>query len=214
MLFIVLSLIAGVVASPPAYNSRPYANVHNRQAGSYNSSSVEVDLGYSTYRGFVNSSSNLDVFLGIRFAAPPVGSLRWQAPRAAVLNNSAVIDATSYPAQCPQGYDNAGGIDSPVDNSASNEDCLFLNIWRPNNVTGPLPVFFYIHGGGYGAGNGQTDFTPIVNTNENKFVAVGIQYRLGAFGFLASDEVYRKGVVNAGLLDQHLALQVCLSPSI
>lgn len=49
--------------------------------------------------------------------------------------------------------------------------------------------------------------TEILNTNNNDFVAVSIQYRLGAFGFLSSDEVFRKGVVNAGILDQHFALQ-------
>lgn len=49
--------------------------------------------------------------------------------------------------------------------------------------------------------------TSIIQQNDNKFVAVTIQYRLGAFGFLASDEVFRNGVVNAGLLDQEFALQ-------
>lgn len=49
--------------------------------------------------------------------------------------------------------------------------------------------------------------TDIINTNNNTFVAVSIQYRLGAFGFLSSDELYRNGVVNAGILDQHFSLQ-------
>lgn len=61
--------------------------------------------------------------------------------------------------------------------------------------------------GGNGAGNGQYDFTSIINANNNDFVGVAIQYRLGAFGFLASDEVSRYGVVNAGILDQNFALQ-------
>jgi carboxylesterase type B len=65
----------------------------------------------------------------------------------------------------------------------------------------------YIHGGGYGTGNGQQDFTDLMTTTGNSFVVVGIQYRLGPFGFLASDEVVKKGVANAGLLDQFFALQ-------
>ena len=70
-----------------------------------------------------------------------------------------------------------------------------------------LPVLVWIHGGGYGAGGGGFDFTPIIGTNDNTFVVVSIQYRLGAFGFLSSDEVYRMGTPNAGILDQQLALQ-------
>jgi carboxylesterase type B len=86
------------------------------------------------------------------------------------------------------------------------EDCLFLNVQSPANATN-LPVLIWIHGGGYGAGSGRQDFSDLLTTNENRFVVVSIQYRLGPFGFLASDELYRRGVVNAGLLDQLFALQ-------
>jgi carboxylesterase type B len=65
----------------------------------------------------------------------------------------------------------------------------------------------YIHGGGYGYGNANQDLSSIIAANDNGFIGVGIQYRLGAFGFLASDEVSRFGVVNAGLRDQMFALQ-------
>lgn len=65
----------------------------------------------------------------------------------------------------------------------------------------------YIHGGGYGTGNGQQDFTDLMKQNGKSFVAVGIQYRLGPFGYLSSDEVVKNGVANAGLLDQFFALQ-------
>lgn len=68
-------------------------------------------------------------------------------------------------------------------------------------------MLVWIHGGGYGSGNGQPDLTRIINANNNSFVGVAIQYRLGAFGFLSSDEVFRNGVANAGALDQHFALQ-------
>lgn len=64
-----------------------------------------------------------------------------------------------------------------------------------------------VTGGGYGLGNGQENMVPLITANNNTFVVVAIQYRLGAFGFLSSDELYRNGVVNAGLLDQHFALQ-------
>lgn len=94
----------------------------------------------------------------------------------------------------------------PVPQANASEDCLTLNVWAPSSTHEALPVFVWIHGGGCGAGNGQEDMPPLITANNNSFVGISIQYRLGAFGFLSSDEVYRKGVVNAGLLDQQLAL--------
>lgn len=115
--------------------------------------------------------------LRIRFAAPPTGTLRWQAPAAPPVDRGAPIDATAYAPQCPQGPD-AGYRITSVNQTLSNEDCLFLNVWSPNNVTGPLPVLVYIHGGGYGAGNGRLDWSSIINTNGNQFIGVSIQYRV------------------------------------
>ncbi|KAK0911076.1 hypothetical protein LTR02_003514 [Friedmanniomyces endolithicus] len=206
MLFHLAALVAFAVASPTSYVARPYAHAAKRQS-SYDSSNLKVDLGYSIYEGYSNATAKLDVFQGIRFAAPPLGSLRWQAPRAPEQNRSSTIPATAYAPTCPQSGDSAYGTVQPANQSLASEDCLFLNIWTPSNATGPLPVFVWIHGGGYGAGSGRQDLTAFINSNDNAFVGVTIQYRLGAFGFLSSDEVYRKGVVNAGLLDQHLALQ-------
>lgn len=68
-------------------------------------------------------------------------------------------------------------------------------------------MLVWIHGGGYGLGNGHQDMTEIINTNNNSFIGVTIQHRIGAFGFLSSAEVFSNGVVNAGLLDQYFALQ-------
>ena len=68
-------------------------------------------------------------------------------------------------------------------------------------------MLVYIHGGGYGQGRGNVDFSAMINTNNNSFIGVALQYRLGAFGFLSSDEVYRYGTVNAGLKDVTFALQ-------
>lgn len=206
MLLALTAIFGLAVASPAAYNSRPDAyNVYARQT-SYNSDSLQVDLGYEVYGGYSNATAGLNIFQGIRFAAPPVGELRWQAPQAPATNRSETINASSYAPICPQSLDVSTTI-QPTNETGASEDCLFLNVWSPSNATSPLPVLVWIHGGGYGAGSGRQDLTTIINTNGNSFVGVTIQYRLGAFGFLSSDEVYRKGVVNAGLLDQHLALQ-------
>lgn len=83
---------------------------------------------------------------------------------------------------------------------------MFLNVYAPANASN-LPVLVWIHGGGYGLGNGTQDLSFLINSNNKSFIGVSIQYRLGAFGFLAGDEVFRNGVVNAGILDQTFALQ-------
>ncbi|EMR71056.1 putative inactive carboxylesterase 4 protein [Eutypa lata UCREL1] len=133
----------------------------------------------------IASSSNISlgvVDLGIRFAAPPTGPLRWQPPQKPALNRSSVESAASYGPICPQSFNAVPGNDFVL----GDEDCLFLNVYAPAKAVN-LPVLVWIHGGG--------------------FIGVGIQYRLGAFGFLSSDEVLRNGVVNAGLLDQKFAFE-------
>jgi carboxylesterase type B len=139
----------------------------------------------------------------IRFAAPPVGNLRWQAPQSPQMHRDTVRNASTFGAQCPQSQ--LGGYGN-VPSASGSEDCLYLNVYSPPNAK-DLPVLVWIHGGGYGLDNGQQDLSKIMAANNNTFIGVAIQYRLGAFGFLSSDEVFRKGVVNAGLLDQHFALQ-------
>ncbi|CAI6243033.1 unnamed protein product [Periconia digitata] len=165
-------------------------------------STLQVDLGYAIYEGIANTSTGLNTFKGIRFAAPPVGSLRWQPPQPPIVNRTSIQKAGSYSAQCPQSLDAVPGQKYLL----GDEDCLFLNVYAPNNAVN-LPVLVWIHGGGYGFFHGKQDFSEIINTNNNSFIGVGIQYRLGAFGFLSSDEVFRYGTVNAGLLDQNFALQ-------
>ncbi|KAI1331668.1 carboxylesterase [Xylariaceae sp. FL0255] len=162
-----------------------------------------VDLGYSVYEGAYDTSFDQNLFYGIRFAQAPIGELRWQAPRAPLTNRTATIPATAYGSQCPQTPPAPG----PADASPSgDEDCLFINVIAPANKSG-LPVFFWIHGGGYGAGNGQFDLRQQISTNNNSYIAVTTQYRLGAFGFLSSNEVAAAGLLNAGLHDQRFALQ-------
>lgn len=102
---------------------------------------------------------------------------------------------------CPQAYPAVPG----VPNLPGNEDCLYLNVYAPAGARN-LPVLVWIHGGGYGFGDGTQDMADIINANDKGFIVVSIQYRLGAFGFLASKEVRNEGVVNAGILDQAFAL--------
>ncbi|KAH8892416.1 alpha/beta-hydrolase [Thozetella sp. PMI_491] len=163
---------------------------------------LTIDLGYGIYRGYHNDTTGLNVWKGIRFAQAPIGNLRWQAPRAPSADRGAVVNATTFGSNCPQTYPAVPG--APF--IPGNEDCLFLNVWAPPAAK-TLPVLVWIHGGGYGLGDGTQDMSSIINTNGNSFVVVSIQYRLGAFGFLASEEVKAKGALNAGILDQAFALQ-------
>ncbi|KAK0631088.1 Alpha/Beta hydrolase protein [Bombardia bombarda] len=164
-------------------------------------SSLIVDVGYAKYQGVYSAASGLNTWKGIRYARPPTGNLRWQPPVPPASNGGAVIQATNFGPTCPQGWLTL----FHVPYSPGNEDCLFLSVYAPANAHG-LPVLLYIHGGGYGLGDGTQNMTDMITSNNNRFVIVSIQYRLGAFGFLSSREVRKKGVVNAGMLDQVLTM--------
>ncbi|CZR52852.1 related to esterase [Phialocephala subalpina] len=193
-----LGLVANALANP---------RVHSRQSSSNTSSALVVDLGYGIYEGYYNATSQLNIFKGIRYAAPPTGILRWQKPQAPAVNRSQTISAKSYPLRCPQSND--APMPANYNFTASglgNEDCLFLSVFAPQNATN-LPVLVWIHGGGYGTGQGNNDLSELITTNSHGFLVVIIQYRLGAFGFLSSSEISHFGTPNAGLYDMNFSLQ-------
>lgn len=197
------ALVAGVVVSGLAV---PLAI---RDANDGSSAGLQVDLDYAIYEGVANSTTNLNSWLGIRYAAPPIGDLRWQPPQPPAQNRTSVTQADQYGSQCPQSSDNYNnpGAGELLAAEVASEDCLFLDVYAPSNATN-LPVLVWIHGGGYGMLNAHTwPVHNLVVANDNGFILVAIQYRLGAFGFLSSDEVFRFGTVNAGLHDQRFALE-------
>ncbi|KAL8698020.1 MAG: hypothetical protein Q9201_006798 [Fulgogasparrea decipioides] len=204
-LFAFFIFLFKIVSCSLIYNPRPFDTFLARRQSSEASSSAapEVDLGYERYQGVADPSTGLNTFKGIRYAAPPTGPRRWQAPAAPLLNREQLLPADTLPPSCSQ---STYSFSAPVYDFTGNEDCLFLSVYAPQNKTN-LPVLVWIHGGGYSAGQGDQDLSMIINTNNNSFIGVAIQYRLGAFGFLSSDEVYRYGAVNAGIRDQTFALQ-------
>ncbi|GAP83259.1 putative carboxylesterase family protein [Rosellinia necatrix] len=162
-----------------------------------------VDLGYAKYRGFYSPEYDQNIFNGIRYAAPPVGKLRWQLPQPPSWDRSQIFPAVDYAPQCPQSPSSPGPLPAVP---SGDEDCLFLNVIAPANKKW-LPVLVWIHGGGYGLGNNNyANFMPQVHTNGNSYVVVSIAYRLGAFGFLASADVKKNGVLNAAIHDMRFAL--------
>ncbi len=146
------------------------------------------------------AATNYGEYLGIPYAAPPVGALRLMAPRPAA-GWSGVRDATQFGSRCVQG----SGWDPGYENPILTEDCLYLNVYVPEHVRPGGPVLVWIHGGGYTGGAGQ-DTDPRKYIDQSGSIYVTVNYRLGALGFLDLPEL-GDGAGNFGLLDQQAALR-------
>ncbi|WP_353401548.1 carboxylesterase/lipase family protein [Duganella hordei] len=146
-------------------------------------------------------AGTLNTYLGVPFAAPPVGNLRWRAPQA-VVPWQGVKEAGSYAAACAQ---TAPWITNP-----KSEDCLYLNVWAPEKAK-RLPVIVWIHGGGYYGGTAAQPLYNGANLAQRGAVVVTVNYRLGIFGFFAHPELTAespdKASGNQGMLDQIAALR-------
>ncbi|KAI5799351.1 triacylglycerol lipase-like protein [Pyronema domesticum] len=160
-----------------------------------------VDLGYAQYNG-KSLDAGVNQYLGIRFAAPPVGDLRFRAP-VEPEKIAGVQDANSFGKLCL-------GTDSAYPSTSESEDCLFINVFTPSKATkdSNLPVWFFIQGGGYKSNmNPDYNGTDIIRQSGDNVVVVNFNYRTGAYGFLASEKVRKDGDLNAGLLDMRMALK-------
>jgi para-nitrobenzyl esterase len=147
-------------------------------------------------------------FLGIPYAAPPVGDLRWKPPAPAA-KWTGVRKATEFGAYCLQG--NVYG-DMNFRGATGSEDCLFLNVWAPAQPSATkLPVMVWIYGGGFAAGSTSEGRQDGTNLAQQSVVVVSMNYRLGIFGFFVHPELAKESGHNAagnyGLLDQLAALQ-------
>ncbi|GJE92631.1 carotenoid ester lipase precursor [Phanerochaete sordida] len=183
-----------------------------------------VRLDDATFIGVPNGLTNK--FLGIPFAKPPVGDLRFRLP-VANAPYSGTHNATQFGYSCaqqgsapvvlPPVFDNLtsviAGLEGNLDMSPVSEDCLTVNVWTPANLTKgtKLPVAVWIYGGGFEGGSSSTsDASALVNRSielGEPIVYVSLNYRLNAFGFLASKEVKAAGLGNIGLHDQRQALR-------
>ena len=164
----------------------------------------------TTSLGTLDGRDSADVvhWLGIPFAAPPVGRLRWKAPvRPARWNG--VRDASAFGPACVQTDRLAkmyGGAMDPI-----SEDCLTLNVWSASSKGAKKPVMVWIHGGGFTHGSGRASIYDGTRLAQKGAVVVTLNYRLGVFGFLAhpalSAESRTRGSGAYGFLDQVAALQ-------
>ena len=147
-------------------------------------------------------------YLGVPYAAPPIGNLRWRPPQPQVPWAPATLNLTAAAPACPQ-YNLAGA-------AAGNEDCLTLNVWAPNApASGGLPVLVWLHPGSFLAASSNLAAADGRRFAEERgAVVVHPNYRLGPFGFLAhaaltlEDRDYRSSG-NYGLADQRATLGWC-----
>jgi para-nitrobenzyl esterase len=152
--------------------------------------------------------SDVIVYQGVPFAAPPVGELRWRAPQP-VKARQGVLAADSYKPQCMQ-------VGSPLPTmpvEPVSEDCLYLNVWaRARSENRKRPVMVYVHGGQFRRGSPSTPLywgAELARTHD--VVIINIAYRIGALGFLVHPELTaeseHRASGNYGLLDMIAALR-------
>ncbi|KAI2466632.1 alpha/beta-hydrolase [Annulohypoxylon bovei var. microspora] len=160
---------------------------------------ARVNLGYAQYQGsLVGSEGGVAQYLGMRYAAPPTGDRRWRAPAEPEAEDSGDQAANAFGPICL-------GLGAAYPNSAQDEDCLYANVWAPANATvdSKLPVWLFIQGGGYNTNsNANWNGTYLLSQSNNSIVFVNFNYRVGLWGFLASERVRADGDLNGGLRDQ------------
>ncbi|THV05681.1 alpha/beta-hydrolase [Dendrothele bispora CBS 962.96] len=165
-----------------------------------NAQQPSVSLDYGTFIGSDDSSTGITSYLGIRFADPPTGELRWKAAVSPPSSNVGTVDATGFANICI-------GI-GQTGNQAS-EDCLFGNVFVPSGTTSDdgLPVMVWFHGGGFQSGSTR-DFDPtmLIKSSAHPMLFASFAYRLGALGFMGGSRIKEDGQLNIGLQDQRVAL--------
>jgi para-nitrobenzyl esterase len=139
------------------------------------------------------AQTSFNQWLGIPYAAPPVGQLRWQSPQPHQ-RWTTKLAAVTQPPGCP-----GSGT------STASEDCLQLDITAPTGVGSALPVILYIHGGGFTGGT-TSSYPEQELATGGPAIVVGIEYRLGVLGFLA-DEALGAHSGDFGLQDQQFAMK-------
>lgn len=165
-------------------------------------------LGYSSYNGAA-LPNGVTQWLGIRYAAPPLGDLRFAAPEDPPAVEG-VVEADAHGPICLKTPGDADEAAAFVPSPDTSEDCLFMDIYAPTDATekSRLPVMFFIQGGGFNENsNANFNGSGLVLASEMNIVVVTFNYRVGPYGFLASEEVLKGGSINNGLKDQRKALE-------
>jgi para-nitrobenzyl esterase len=169
--------------------------------------SLKVATEQGKISGKLADQGTMRAFLGIPYAAPPVGQLRFQPP-ATPASWTGVRDVTKFGSRCEQW---PIWKDYIFQDAGPSEDCLYLNVYTPATIKAGsrLPVMLWIHGGGYTAGSGSEPRYTDPALVHHGVIVVTINYRLGVFGFLASSDLAKESggkAGNYGLMDMVAAL--------
>jgi carboxylesterase type B len=175
-----------------------------------------VRIQNGTIIGKYVETYNQDLFLGIPFAQPPVGTLRFNAPQSINRTWTAPLNATAYGAHCINYFlDMPFGPPDLATRYPQSEDCLTINVVRPAGTKSHerLPVLAFIYGGGFqegGSGDDRYNVSALVEKSVQigrPSIVVSMNYRLQGWGFLAGNDIRGQGLLNLGIQDQRLALQ-------
>jgi para-nitrobenzyl esterase len=168
---------------------------------------LRVTTSLGQVRGTHSAVNGVRAFLSMPYAAPPTGANRWRPPQPRARYRG-VLDATRPGHACPQNTGDSTARFTKI--PSATEDCLNLDVWSPTGAK-DLPVMFWIHGGGLRAGSAHQVYYQGDDLASEGVVVVSANYRLGAFGFLATNELAsesRDGSFgNYGLADQVAALE-------
>ncbi|MBV9562162.1 MAG: carboxylesterase/lipase family protein [Bradyrhizobium sp.] len=143
-------------------------------------------------------------FKGLRYAAAPIGALRWRPPQPPP-ESSDIRTARDYGPACPQPMAPGSGV------NRMSEDCLTLNLFKPFEADDPLPVMVWLHGGSFVAGSAAERLFDGAKLAQQGVIVITLNYRLGAFGWLADPSPAETAVngrtANYGMMDQIAALR-------
>jgi para-nitrobenzyl esterase len=175
-------------------------------ATSANAAGLEVGIDSGPITGKFQRNTSVRAFLGIPFAAPPVGDFRWKPPQP-VSSWQMPRLATTYGAQCMQpGRSKTSVYFEYAGEQPTSEDCLYLNVWAPSDSgDGKLPVMVWIYGGGFQQGSAANPVFDGAGLAARGVIVVSVNYRVGIFGFMAHPELTAESPQHAsgnyGLLD-------------
>ena len=173
------------------------------------SASIRTTAGL--VRGIEGSRPGVRAYLGMPYAAPPVGERRWRAPAPLLGMWTNVRSASTFGPSCMQGPNTPFGpwtaeflLRGPM-----SEDCLYLNVWTAARANERRPVLVYVYGGGFSSGSGDVAVYDGAPLAEKGLVVVNMNYRVGALGFFAYPELTAESGAsgNYGLMDQVAALE-------